>query len=527
MKKTYYIFVTGGMSGLGKGLVTASIGKILQNLGFRVSLIKIDPYLNVDAGTMSPFEHGEVFVTADGYEADQDLGLYERFLNRDLSKDHNVTSGKIYSQVLRKERDGKYLGETVQIIPHVTGEIMSEIKNVVKKEGADFCVVEIGGTVGDLESGIFFEAARQLSLKEKVCFVHVTLVPALTLGEQKTKLTQHSVQRLREIGIQPNFIIARSKRILEEKAKQKISLFCDVKPESIISGYDVEDIYEIPLNFINQDMDKQITKFFGLGERKAKLNEWENLIEKKKQAKKIIKIGMIGKYSQLKDSYVSIEQALKHCEYALAINIKLDWVDAEEIEKNLEKLKDYDGILVPGGFGKRGIGGKIKAIEYARKRNIPFLGLCLGFQLAIIEFARNVLGVKDADSTEFAQTAHPVICLLPGQDLGRLGGTMRLGNWECLLKKGTLTYSIYGKERIKERHRHRYEFNNKYKKMFEEAGLIFSGTNPKQGLAEIIELPASSHKFFLATQFHPEFSSRVERPSPIFLAFAKACLKKR
>jgi len=517
-----YIFVTGAMSGLGKGLVTASIGRILKDIGFRVSLIKIDPYLNIDAGTMSPYEHGEVFVTSDGYEADQDLGLYERFMNYNLSRKHNITSGKVYWQVLKKEREGKYLGKTVQIIPHVTSEIIEEIENVIKNEKSDFCIVEIGGTVGDIESSIFLEAARQISLKKETCFVHVTLVPTLTLDEQKTKLTQHSVQRLREIGIQPNFIVARSKEPLSKKARDKISLFCNINPRNIISGYDVDDIYTIPLNFIKQDFDILLMKFFKLRPRKARLNLWKELIKRKRNARNSIDVGIIGKYSYLKDSYISIEQALKHCEYALSININIDFVEAENIEKDKRILNKYHGIIIPGGFGYRGSGGKLLAIKYTRENNIPFLGLCLGFQLAIIEFARNVLGIKDANSTEFGETKNPVIYLLPGQDLNKLGGTMRLGDHECIIKTNTLAYRVYGEKRIKERHRHRYEFNNFYRERFENAGMIFSGINPKQELAEILEL--RNHKFFIATQFHPEFKSRLERPSPIFLAFVKACL---
>ena len=514
---TYYIFVTGSMSGLGKGLVSASIAKILQDIGYKVSIVKIDPYLNVDAGTMSPYEHGEVFVTADGYEADQDLGLYERFLNRDMTKANNITSGRVYQAILRKERQGKYLGKTVQIVPHAIDEILFEIDEVVKKEKPCFCIVEIGGTVGDIESAVFLEAARQLSLEKKVCFVHVTFVPTLTLEEQKTKLTQQSVRGLREVGIEPNFIFARSNAKLSGYARKKIALFCNVQPENIISAYDVDDIYTLPLNFAQQNFDILLLRKFGLHARKAKLRNWKVALEKKKQAKRRIKIAIIGKYSKLKDAYVSIEQALKHCEYALALNILLEWLEAEKLD--IKELKKYDGILVPGGFGVRGTEEKIKAIKLAREKNIPFLGLCLGFQLAVIEFARDVIGMGDASSAEFMKTANPVINLLPGQDLDKMGGTMRLGEQTCSIKEGTLAYRIYKKNVIKERHRHRYEFNYAYSKQFEQAGMVFSGASR---FVEILELPG--HGFFIATQFHPEFKSRLEQPAPIFLAFSRACL---
>ncbi len=522
---TKYIFITGGMSGLGKGLITASTAKLLQTMGYNVSVIKIDPYVNVDAGTMSPFEHGEVFVTADGYESDQDLGVYERFLNKNLGRQHNITTGKIYWQVLQKERQGKYLGKTVQIVPHITNEIKDEIKKVALEEAADFCIIEIGGTVGDIESAPFLEAARQLSLEENVKFIHAVYVPELTLKEQKTKIAQHSVKKLREEGIQPDFLMTRSEKPLTEQARNKISLFCNVKPSNIISFHYIGEIYRMPLVFYEQDFDKLLLHEFNLPEEKANLQEWKKAIERKEQAKKSITIGIVGKYSKLQDSYISIQQAFKHCEYALGIAINLEWIDAEKIEQGflLNNLQ-LDGILIPGGFGERGIEGKIMAIKYARENNLPFLGLCLGFQLAAIEFARDVLGLKEAHSTEFAKTKYPIIYLLPGQDLNKLGGTMRLGNYDCKIKKKSLAYQIYKKMLVKERHRHRYEFNNKYKKRFEKAGMLFSGiSNDKYKLAETLEL--KEHAFFFATQYHAEFSSRFERPSPVFLEFVRACEK--
>lgn len=522
-----YIFITGSMSGLGKGLVTASTAKILQNLGYNVTVIKIDPYINVDAGTMSPFEHGEVFVTADGYEGDQDLGMYERFLNKNLSRDHNITTGRIFWQVIQKERAGKYLGKTVQPIPHITNEIKSEIKRVAAEEDADFCVVEIGGTVGDIENSLFLEAVRQLAFTEKAKFVHVVYVPELTLREQKTKMAQHSVKILREAGIEPDFLIARTENSLSEEARGKLSLFCNVKLSNVISSQDIADIYELPLILFEQDYDKLLLREFGLQERKTDLGGWKKALERKENARKEITIGIVGKYSKLQDSYISIEQAFKHCEYSLGLRINLEWIDAEKIENGfLLNNLSLNGILVPGGFGERGAEGKIKAIRYARENGIPFLGLCLGFQLAAIEFARNVLGLRDANSTEFSKTKNSVIYLLPGQDLKKMGGTMRLGNRDCKVNKRSLAHKIYKKTLVKERHRHRYEFNSKYKKRFEKAGMNIAGVSTdKLKLAEILELSSQTHPFFFSTQYHAEFTSRFERPSPVFLEFVRAAEK--
>ena len=440
-----------------------------------------------------------------------------------MSKINNITSGRVYQKVIEKERAGKYLGKTVQIVPNVSNEIIREINSTVEKESPDFCVVEIGGTVGDIESAIFLEAAREISIKKPSCFCHVTYVPTLTLNEQKTKLTQQSVKSLMEVGINPSFIFARANEKLSNEARKKIALFCNVAEENIISAQNSDDIYQIPINFIEQNLDTSLLKNFNLTEIKTDFSQWKEIIGRKKQAKEKIKIAIIGKYSKLKDAYVSIEQAFKHCEYYIPCNIELDWIEAEEIEKI--NLCDYSGVLVPGGFGNRGVEEKIKAIKYSRENNVPFLGLCLGFQLATVEFARNILNLNDANSTEFNEnTENPVIHLLPNQNLDNMGATMRLGEKICLIKENTLAEKIYNKPEIKERHRHRYEFNNSYIEKFKNADGIFSGVS-KENLMEIFELPKSKHKFFIATQFHPEFTSRLENPSPIFLEFSKACLE--
>ncbi len=525
-KRAKYLFVTGSMSGLGKGLVAASIAKILQTLKYNVSVVKIDPYINVDAGTMSPFEHGEVFVTADGYEGDQDLGMYERFLNKNLSRAHNITTGRIYSQVINKEREGKYLGKTVQPIPHITNEIKDEIRAVAVREEADFVVVEIGGTVGDIENLLFLEAARQIAFEDQAKFVHVVYIPELTLQEQKTKPAQHSVHELMKAGIDPDFLVTRSEDQLVEEARRKLSLFCNVKYSNIISSYDVGDTYKMPLLFIEQNFDKLILQEFGLKNGRANLSEWKKAIERKERAQKKIIIGIVGKYSRLQDSYVSIIHALRHCEHALGLRISVEWIDSERLEEGfLLNNAQIDGLIVPGGFGNRGVEGKMKAIRYARENGIPFLGLCLGFQLAAIEFARNVLGLKDANSTEFARTKNPIIYLLPGQDLNKMGATMRLGNCPLVIKKKSLAHKIYGRTLVGERHRHRYEFNNKYKKRFEKAGMLFAGiSDDKLRLAETLEF--REHPFFFATQYHAEFASRFERASPVFLTFVRAAAER-
>ncbi len=526
-----FVVVTGGViSGLGKGIVTASIGKILQSRGLRVTAIKIDPYLNVDAGTMNPFEHGEIFVTDDGGEIDQDMGHYERFLNQNLTKEHNITTGQIYWEVIQAERRGDYLGKTVQIIPHVTDAIKNRIRRVAKACDVDVCLVEIGGTVGDIEAMPFLEAVRQLRLEEgpnNVIFIHVTLVPSLdVVGEQKTKPTQHSVKELREAGITPDLILCRCKQPLTEEARRKISLFCNVPEGSVFSDVDVENIYEIPLMLDAQGLGEKILERLGLRGSSSDLSEWRRLVEKVKKARRKIRVAMVGKYVRIADTYLSINEALKHAAAFLGVRVDIRWIEAERLEAGeLSLLDPFDGVLVPGGFGRRGTEGKILSIKYARRRKVPFLGLCFGFQLAVVEFARNVLKLKNANSTEIdPNTPHPVIDLLPEQKQVReKGGTMRLGAHEIVIKKGTIAHRIYGSELIRERHRHRYEVNPSYIPRIESAGLKFSGTSPDGRRMEILELP--NHPFFLGTQFHPEFTSRLEKPSPVFVAFLQSCLE--
>ncbi|MHC1567323.1 MAG: glutamine hydrolyzing CTP synthase [Candidatus Syntropharchaeia archaeon] len=520
-----YIVVTGGvMSGLGKGITAASIGRILKNLGYEVTAIKIDPYINIDAGTMNPFQHGEVYVLKDGAEVDLDLGHYERFMDIELTREHNITTGVIYRSVIEKERRGDYLGSTVQIIPHITDEIKDRIRSVAAKSGADICLVEIGGTVGDIESMPFLEAVRQIHGEEdeKDClFVHVTLVPLDAMGDQKTKPTQHSVKELRELGLQPDIIVCRSSNSLNPDAKSKIALFCDVEKESVISAPDVEDIYEVPILLEKEGISSVIMKKLELKPPKEeRKNDWEKLIKKKSRS---VDIGIVGKYTYIEDAYLSIKEALKHAGSDLDCGVKIRWIEAEEIEKKgTEMLKEVKGVLVPGGFGKRGSEGKIQAIKYAREEKKPFLGLCFGFQLAVIEFSRNVLGLDGAGSTELGDTPHPVIDLLPEQrEIVDKGGTMRLGNEEVFIEEGTLAHRIYGSTRIVERHRHRYEVNPDYIGKITEKGMVFSGKNGRR--MEILEI--SSHPFFFATQFHPEFRSRPGRPSPPFKAFLEACLR--
>ncbi len=532
LSKTKYIITTGGViSGLGKGLVSSSIGKILQSYGYDVTMIKIDPYLNVDAGTMNPYEHGEVFVLDDGGEVDMDLGNYERFLNISLAKDHNITTGKVYKAVIDKERQGDYLGKTVQIIPHITDEIKHQIRKVAKKH--DVCVIEVGGTVGDIESMPFLEALRQLRMEdgsENVAFVHVTLVPVLdVVGEQKTKPTQHSVQQLLESGIQADFILARSKKALDEKVKKKISSFCNVPLENVISDPDVRSTYEVPLLLEQEHFGKKLAKKLNLKPGKD-LHEWKKMVNRMLNPKQTVKVAMAGKYTALGDSYVSILEAIKHG--ALANNAKAEiiWVETEDFEKDKKSLKVLDGIdglVVPGGFGPRGVEGKILAVNYARTHKIPYLGLCYGMQMEVIEYSRNVLGMKGAHTTECnPKTHYPAIHILPEKyQIKQMGGTLRLGAWPCKIKKGTLAEKIYRSNLIHERHRHRYEVNPDYIEKLENAGLVFSGMHPERPLMEIAELPEKVHPFFIGTQFHPEFKSRPESPSPIYVEFIKACAK--
>ncbi len=541
---TNYIFVSGGViSGLGKGITTASIGKVLQFKGYTVTAIKIDPYINVDAGTLRPTEHGEVWVTEDGGEIDQDLGHYERFLDADISKEHNITTGQIYYAVIERERKGEYLGKTVQPIPHITDEIKRRIKLVAKKTKADFVIVEVGGVVGDYENVLFLEAGRQMKLEgENVIFVHVVYLPVVkTLGEMKSKPAQHSVKELRSLGIQPDFLICRSEEPVDEIRKEKLALFCSVIKEDIISNPNLENIYELPLVFEKQDLGNKILKKLNLKPKTSKspkIEEWKAFIKKMNGAKKTVKIGIVGKYFdiglyRLPDSYISVIEAVKHAAANNNVKAQIEWIDSKEFEKDEKRLSILDsvqGIIIPGGFGKSGIEGKILAIKYAREKNIPFLGLCLGLQLAVVEFARNVCKLENANSTEFdPKTPYPVIDILPEQEKiikeSRYGASMRLGAYPAVLKEGCLVWNLYRKKKmISERHRHRYEVNPKFHKILQENGLIFSGVSPDKRLVEFIELP--NHKYFVATQAHPEFKSRPLKPAPLFDGLIKACIKK-
>ncbi|KUH32810.1 CTP synthetase [Thermococcus celericrescens] len=527
-----FIFVTGGVvSGLGKGITSASLGMLMKARGLRTTNIKIDPYLNYDAGTMNPYQHGEVFVLDDGGEVDLDLGNYERFLDTSLSFGHNITTGKVYSAVIEKERKGEYLGATVQVIPHITNEIKGRIRRLARDY--DVVVVEIGGTVGDIESMPFLEAARQMQIeegRENVAFVHVTYVPKLkVVGEQKTKPTQHSVKELRSLGIQPDAIVARSEDPLEESARMKISLFTNVPDEAVISAYDVEDTYEVPLMLEKEGLARYITKRLGLPEREPDLDAWRAMVETYKSLTDTVEIAVVGKYVKLSDSYLSIKEALKHSSVANGVKVRIRWIEAEELEKHgVKLLEGVDGIIVPGGFGARGTEGKMMAARYARENDIPFLGICFGFQLTVVEFARNVLGLKGAHSTEIdPQTPHPVVDLMPEQrDLDRLGGTMRLGAYPVHIKPNTMARALYGKEIVYERHRHRWEVNPDYIDEFEKAGLVFSGVAGDDGRRmEILELP--DRRYFIATQFHPEFKSRPMNPAPVFRGLVKAAKERK
>lgn len=528
MHRAKFVVVTGGViSGLGKGLFISSLGKLLKSRGYKVAPIKIDPYMNVDAGTMNPIEHGEVFVLEDGSEVDMDLGTYERFLDLSLTSDSNITTGKIYRRVIEKERRGDYLGKTVQLIPHLIDELKEWYKKLAKN--SDIVLIEIGGTVGDIENQVFLESVRELSLEEDVFFVHCTLVPVVkVVGEQKTKPTQQSVRMLREIGIFPDMIFCRSEKPLLDRTKKKISKFCGVNEDHVISGQDLDNIYEIPLLLEEQGVGEKVLKGLGLEDRQGDMKRWRKFVENMKNPKKKIKIAITGKYTYLHDSYVSILEALKHCSGELGCKINLKWIETTDIENGKvdvkDALKDVDGVIVPGGFGSRGTEGKIECIRYARENNIPFLGLCFGLQLAVVEHARNLCGLKDANSTEInPNTPYPVIDILPEQKrVDKKGATMRLGSQPAILREGSLVRKLYGKERIFERHRHRYEVNPKYIKTLEKNGLVFSGTSPNKRLMEFLE--RKDHKFFVATQAHPEFTSRPLKPNPLFLGFVKACL---
>ncbi|HZQ22760.1 MAG TPA: CTP synthase [Terriglobales bacterium] len=524
-----FIFVTGGVvSSLGKGLAAASIGCLLESRGLKVNLMKFDPYLNVDPGTMSPFQHGEVFVTDDGAETDLDLGHYERFTHAKLSRDNNWTTGRIYEQIIAKERRGDYLGKTVQVIPHVTNEIKAAMKKVA--QDVDVAIVEIGGTVGDIESLPFMEAIRQMRQelgREDTLFVHVTLVPFIAAAQElKTKPTQHSVKELLSIGIQPDILLCRTDRFLSRDIKSKIALFCNVEEEAVITAKDVASIYEVPLVFAREGVDKLVLKYLHLQAAEAKLEQWEDIVHRVYNPKDEVLIGIVGKYVEYEDSYKSLKEALVHGALAHNLKLNVNWIEAEGLEtgdKSYEaQLEEYDGILVPGGFGKRGIAGMLNGIRYARENKVPYFGICLGMQTACIEFARNVCGLAEANSSEFdPATPHRVIYKLRElRGVEELGGTMRLGAWPCKLEPGTLAQRIYGKSEISERHRHRYEFNREYEETLTAAGLRISGSTPDGTYVEIVELP--DHPHFIGCQFHPEFKSKPLEPHPLFKTFVGA-----
>lgn len=528
------------MSGIGKGITTASLGAVLKSKGFKVEAVKIDPYVNVDAGTMNPIEHGEVFVTNDGLECDQDMGNYERFLNQNAFLDNYMTTGSVYQAVIEKERNLHFDGKCVQVVPHIPEEVLRRIKKLEKKTRADFILIEIGGTVGEYENLLFLEAARMLKLQQpqNALFVLVTYLPIpKIIGEMKTKPTQHAVRNLNGAGIQPDIIVARASLPLDKPRKKKISIFCNVAEKDVISAPDIKSIYEVPLNFEKENLGNRLLKKFGLNSKKSDLGQWQKLVNNINNGKQEAKIGIIGKYFKtghftLMDSYISVIEAVKHGCYFFELKPKITWLSAEKYEQkplSLKELKKFDGIIVPGGFGSRGVEGKIKAIEYCRKNKIPFLGLCLGMQLAVIEYARNVCSIKNAHSSEFSKEnkcEHVIDTMAEQKKLlkdKKYGGTMRLGSYDCALKPGTLAHRAYKTNLISERHRHRYELNNKYKEVLEKKGLTMSGVNPSRGLVEIVELNPKTHPFFLATQFHPEFKSRPLNPHPLFREFIRAC----
>ena len=548
-----FIFVAGGvMSGIGKGVTTASIGRILKSKGYRVTAVKIDPYVNVDAGTMNPIEHGEVFVTADGTECDQDVGNYERFIDQDLSTQNYITTGRVYEAVIRRERNLEYGGKCVEVVPHIPDEVISRIQSASKKDKADFTLIEIGGTVGEYQNLLFLEAARMMKLRapNDVLFVLVSYLPVpKMIGEMKTKPTQYAVRTLNSAGIQPDIIIARSEVPLDQPRKKKISIFCNVQEQDVISAPDIESIYEIPINFEKDHLGKIILNKFGLRAKKENLQDWKELVAIIETAKKKVSIGIVGKYFEtgnftLADSYISVIEAVKHASWFHKAKLELTWLSSEVYERNpakLKELKNFDGIIVPGGFGSRGVEGKIKTAEYCRKNKIPYLGLCYGLHMAVIEFARNICGMRDANTTEIVKHGqYPVIDTMPDQkallEEKRYGATMRLGEYPCLIKKGTLAHSAYsragwGKENkkgdilVQERHRHRYELNNEFRADLEKRGLVLSGINPERDLVEIVEL--RHHPFFVASQFHPEFKSRPLNPHPLFREFVQTALRQR
>lgn len=529
---TKYIFITGGVvSGLGKGITAASLGRLLKNRGYKVMNQKFDPYINVDPGTMNPKEHGEVFVTEDGAETDLDLGHYERFTDVNLNQNCSISSGKIYQNVINKERRGDYLGKTVQVIPHVTNEIK---ENIYSFEGqADIVITELGGTIGDIESLAFVEAIRQVGLEKEVddiIYIHVTLLPYITgSNEIKSKPTQHSVKELQSFGIKPDILVCRTETEIPIEIREKLALFCNVRAENVIPNLTAENLYAVPLMLEKNGLADAVCKKLKLENSKPKNENWEKMIEDIKNLNGEVDIALVGKYMQLQDSYLSVIESLRHGGFANGVKVNIDFVDSESLEESnvQEKLKQYKGIIVPGGFGNRGIEGKITAIKYARENNIPFLGICLGMQMAVVEFARNILGLTDANSAEFNDTTkNPVIHIMENQKgITKKGGTMRLGSYPCTIKKGSLAYELYNKENIEERHRHRFEYNNDYKEALEEKGLICSGTSPDGSLVEIVEY--KNHPFFIAGQFHPEFKSRPDRPGPLFAGLIKAALENK
>ncbi len=534
---TKYIFVTGGVvSSLGKGITAASLGRLLKSRGYRVTIQKFDPYINIDPGTMSPYQHGEVFVTDDGAETDLDLGHYERFIDINLSKNSNVTTGKIYQSVINKERRGDYLGGTVQVIPHITNEIKARVFRVGKQDNADFVITEIGGTVGDIESLPFLEAIRQVKKevgRNDVLYIHVTLVPYISAaGELKTKPTQHSVKELRSIGISPDIIVCRSEKPISKEMREKMAMFCDVDPDAVIQNLTAKSIYQVPMLMEEQGLDTIVLRKLDMEDKPKDMSGWHDMVARilKKYDKKVT-IAVVGKYVALQDAYISITESLRHAAVANEAELDIHWVNAEEIEAegtDMDKvMAGVDGILVPGGFGNRGIEGKIKAIQYAREHKIPFFGICLGMQCAVIEFARHVCGMSDANSSEFApESEHPVIDLMPEQlDVEDMGGTMRLGLYPCKVYPDSLTSKAYNEELIYERHRHRYEFNNAFREEIIGKGLKLGGTLPNGRLVEIVELPESEHPWFLGAQFHPEFKSRPTNPHPLFRDFIAAAVK--
>ena len=541
-QKTKYIFIVGGvMSGVGKGITTASVGKVLQSKGFSVTAMKIDPYINVDAGTMNPIEHGEVFVTDDGIETDQDLGNYERFLNINILSDNYMTTGRVYESVIHRERNLEYDGKCVEVVPHIPLEVIRRIKKVAKTTKADFVLIEIGGTIGEYQNVLFLEAARMLKSKQPkdVIVFMVSYLPIPNkIGEMKTKPTQYAARTLNSAGIQADFIVCRSEVPLDETRKEKLSMFCNIEKDNVISAPDIDSIYDVPVNFDNENLAQKILAKFNMRVKQKDLKDWRKLANKIKNLDKTIKIGIVGKYFNtgdfvLADSYISVIEAIKHASWANSRKPIIEWINSEEYEKNPEKLKELkklDGVVVPGGFGSRGIEGKIKTIEYLRKNKIPFLGLCYGMQIACIEFARNVCNLKNANTSEINKnTEHPVIDIMPEQKKNlkekNYGATMRLGAYPAELKNGTIARSAYKSNEISERHRHRWEVNPDYVEILENKGLIFSGTSPDKRLMEIIELPKSKHPFFVASQFHPEFKSRPLNPHPLFKEFVKAGIK--